>query len=111
MPCSQTQREGEMPQIQQKSLGLMTGWWLVVSAPLKKIRVRKNWDDDIPNHSQSFPTDGKIKHVPKHQPVMMFHLGVLNMKMVQTTNQMIVAPRHVPSMWRPWPGSVLFIAL
>ena len=30
------------------------------STPLKKIRVKVNWDDDIPN--------GKTKNVPNHQP-------------------------------------------
>ena len=33
--------------------------WLVVSTPLKHMKV--NWDDDI-------PSIWEIKHVPNHQP-------------------------------------------
>ena len=44
--------------------------WLVVSIPLKNMKI--SWDDDM-----IFPTDsqlnGEIKNVPNHQPVTIHH--------------------------------------
>jgi hypothetical protein len=42
--------------------------WLLSHLPLLKMKEFVSWDHDIPNISQP---DGKITHVPNHQPDML----------------------------------------
>ena len=52
---------GSFPHSLLSTSKMITDYWLVVSTPLKNMKV--SWDDDIPNWMES----PKI-HVPNHQP-------------------------------------------
>ena len=50
-------------------ISILNQYWLVVylPTPLKNDGVKVSWDVDV-----TFPIDGKINHVPNHQPVILY---------------------------------------